>query len=55
MPLALIGQESVWLDVYNQIGIPPDSLKDFFTGPAFLPWNVMGNIDSWGGPLPKSK
>jgi alpha-N-acetylglucosaminidase len=27
-------------------------LSDFFSGPAFLPWHWMGNLDGWGGPLP---
>ena len=25
-----------------------------FTGPAFLPWNRMGNLNRWAGPLPLS-
>ena len=27
-------------------------LNDFFSGPAYLPWHWMGNLDGWGGPLP---
>ena len=29
-------------------------LDEFFTGPAFLPWNRMGNINAHAGPLPQS-
>ena len=27
-------------------------MKDHFAGPAFLPWQRMGNLNSFGGPLP---
>ena len=26
--------------------------QSHFTGPAFLPWNRMGNMNQWAGPLP---
>jgi len=54
MPLAFVGQEIVWTRVYEQLGLTFSDLQEFFTGPAFLPWHTMGNIDSWGGPLPYS-
>jgi alpha-N-acetylglucosaminidase len=53
MPLALVGQTSVWQRVWESFGIPRDSLRTFFTGPAFLPWHWMGNINVHGGPLPQ--
>jgi alpha-N-acetylglucosaminidase len=54
MPLALVGHMGVWQRVWNSFGIPKDSLRTFFTGPAFLPWHWMGNINGHGGPLPQS-
>lgn len=54
MPLALVGHMGVWQRVWNSYGIPNDSLRSFFTGPAFLPWHWMGNINGHGGPLPQS-
>ncbi len=54
MPLALAGHTGVWQRVWNSYGIPNDSLRSFFTGPAFLPWHWMGNINGHGGPLPQS-
>ena len=30
-----------------------NDLRDFFAGPAFLPWQRMGNMNSFGGPLPE--
>ena len=54
MPMAPIGQESVWQTVYRKMGLTDEDLKGFFVGPAFAPWGWMGNLDAWGGPLPQS-
>ncbi len=54
MPLATIGQEAVWKEVYTELGLSQAQLDDFFVGPAHLPWGWMGNIDGLGGPLPNS-
>ena len=54
MPMAVLGQESVWQSVYGKMGLTDNDLKGFFVGPAFAPWGWMGNLDSWGGPLPQS-
>lgn len=29
-------------------------IEEFFSGPAFLAWNRMGNMFKFGGPLPQS-
>ncbi|EDV26541.1 uncharacterized protein TRIADDRAFT_54660 [Trichoplax adhaerens] len=52
MPLALTGQEGIWTKVYKKLGLTFADLDNFFTGPAFLAWNRMGNIQRWAGPLP---
>lgn len=54
MPLALTGQNSVWYKVYRNLGFTDEELSDFFSGPAYFTWFWMGNLDGWGGPLPKS-
>ncbi len=54
MPLAMVGQEAVWQKVWKELGIPDKDIENYFTGPAFLPWNRMGNIDRHDGPLPQS-
>ncbi len=54
MPLAMGGQEAIWQKVYKDMGITAEELSAFFTGPAFLPWQRMGNIYKHGGPLPQS-
>ena len=53
LPLAFNGQESILRRVFQQ---PPFNLTElqvdeYFTGPAFLAWNRMGNIQTWSGPL----
>ena len=52
MPLAMVGGEAVWESVWNSIGISDADLAGYFTGPAFLPWHRMGNLNGHGGPLP---
>jgi alpha-N-acetylglucosaminidase len=54
MPLAITGEEYTWYKVYHELGFTDDELKGFFTGPSYFSWFWMGNMDSWGGPLPVS-
>lgn len=52
MPLAMEGQEYVWRQLWSDAGLTEKDLEDYFCGPAFLPWQRMGNIEGYGGPLP---
>ena len=54
MPLAITGQEAVWYNVWRSLGMTDEQVRSYFTGPAYLPWHRMANIDRWNGPLPKS-
>jgi len=54
MPLAITGQEAVWYNVWKKMGFTDMQIRGYFTGPAFLPWHRMANIDHWDGPLPQS-
>jgi alpha-N-acetylglucosaminidase len=54
MPLALTGQNIVWDKVYRSLGFTDKDMDGFFSGPAFFIWFWMGNLDGWGGPLPRS-
>ena len=54
LPLAITGQESIWYQVWTELGLTDEEVRNYFTGPAHLPWHRMLNIDRWGGPLPKS-
>jgi alpha-N-acetylglucosaminidase len=54
MPLAITGQESVWRQVWMEMGLTDQEIRNYFTGPAYLPWHRMNNIDYWQGNLPVS-
>jgi len=54
LPLAYVGQELIWERVFVRAGLNASQLDDFFSGPAFLPWQRMGNMRRFGGPLPTS-
>ncbi|XP_053121685.1 alpha-N-acetylglucosaminidase [Hemicordylus capensis] len=54
MALAFTGQEVIWQRVYLSLGLNQSEIDEYFTGPAFLAWNRMGNLHTWAGPLPLS-
>lgn len=53
LPTAMEGQEAVWQELWKEYGLTRSQLEAHFTGPAFLPWQRMGNINSLEGPLPQ--
>jgi alpha-N-acetylglucosaminidase len=52
MPLAMEGQEYVWRALWREFGLTEPELADYFSGPAFTPWQRMGNIEGYRAPLP---
>eukprot|EP01051_Picozoa_sp_SAG22_P010757 SAG22_NODE_986_length_6154_cov_49.030884_5_plen_270_part_00 len=48
MPLAFVGQEWVWSEVFKGYGLSLADQYDFYSGPAFLPWFRMGNMKGFG-------
>ena len=53
LPLAWGGYEHILVEVFREVGLSDLEIEDFLSGPAFLPWNRLGNIQgSWGGGLP---
>ncbi|KAF9586058.1 hypothetical protein BGW38_010048 [Lunasporangiospora selenospora] len=44
MALSMIGQEYVLRQMYESMGLSREQLNGFFSGPAFMPWQRMGNI-----------
>lgn len=54
MPLAITGQETVWYKVWRNLGLTDQEIRTYFTGPAYLAWHRMTNIDYWLGNLPDS-
>ena len=54
LPLAAVGIECIWYETLREIGFSESETMDFFSGPAFLAWQWMTNIEGFAGPLPKS-
>ncbi|WP_170826601.1 alpha-N-acetylglucosaminidase [Alteromonas confluentis] len=53
-PVAMEGQEYVWQALWREFNVSDDELSSYFSGPAFTPWQRMGNIEGHAGPLPQS-
>lgn len=51
MPLATIASEAIAERVWKKMGLTDEDIRQFFTGPAYLPWHRMGNLNTWNGPL----
>jgi len=54
VPLAVTGQEAVWQAVCKRLGMTDEQISGFLAGPPYLPFQWMGCLDGWGGPLPQS-
>lgn len=59
--MSVNGDESLYMcgdcsppQVYLNLGLTQSEIDEYFTGPAFLAWGRMGNLHTWGGPLPRS-
>lgn len=53
LPTAMEGQEEVWRELWKEYDLSNKQLEEHFAGPAYLPWQRMGNINSLEGPLPQ--
>ena len=54
MPLMGGAHEAILYRVFKNLGLTETEINSYFTGPAYFPWNRMGNLTGWGGPLPKT-
>lgn len=54
LPLAVTGQEAVWQAVCQRLGMSDGQIAAFLAGPPYLPFQWMGCLDGWGGPLPQN-
>lgn len=52
LPLAAVGTECVWRNLLLRLGYSEAEVADFVSGPAFLAWFEMNNIEGWAGPMP---
>ena len=51
-PLSVTGQEAVWRAMCERLGMGEEEVREFLAGPPYLPFQWMGCLDGWGGPLP---
>jgi alpha-N-acetylglucosaminidase len=54
MPLLPGAFEAIIARVFLKLGFSKQEINEFFTGPAYLPFNKMGCITGWDGPVPES-
>ncbi len=54
MPLSITGTEGVWYQTLLDMGFSDIEARTFLVGPAFIAWQLMGNIEAFAGPMPKS-
>ena len=55
LPLSVTGTEAVWYETLLELGFSDNEAREYLVGPAFLAWQLMGNIESFSGPLPLSR
>lgn len=54
LPLSAVGIECTWYETLIELGFSEKEALTFFSGPAFLAWQWMTNIEGFCGPIPKS-
>ncbi len=54
MPLLLCGTEAVTRRVFLKAGLSEKDIAAHFSGPAYLCWHRLGNLNGYMGPLPES-
>lgn len=50
MPLAVMGTDAVWYQTLLDLGFSGKEALEYISGPAFWPWQLMTNIDSYLAP-----
>lgn len=54
MPIDLLGTEAIGTRVWRSLHLTQAEIDPFYTGPAYLPWQRMGNLTKHDGPLSDS-
>lgn len=54
MPLSVVGLEAVWYNTLLKHKFTDEEARRFLAGPGHSAWQWMQNLQSYGGPLPKS-
>lgn len=54
LPLCTVGLEGVWQAALLELGFTEQETREFLSGPAFLAWQWMTNVEGFCGPLPQN-
>lgn len=54
MPLSVVGLEAVWYNTLLKHRFTDEEARAFLAAPGHMAWQWMQNLQSYGGPLPKS-
>lgn len=54
LPLVITGVECVWKNILDKLGYDKGEINKFISGPGFMAWWLMNNLQGWGGPNPDS-
>lgn len=54
MPLSVVGLEAVWYNTLLKYNFTDEEARQFLAAPGHMAWQWLQNIQSYGGPLPKS-
>lgn len=54
MPLMSVGLEAVWYNVLKKYRFTDEEARKVLAGPGHAAWQWMQNLQSYGGPLPRS-
>jgi len=52
--LMIVGQEGVWYNTLLKLGFSKSEILKWISVPTHLPWQWMGNIHSFGSPIPEA-
>ena len=52
MPLSITGMEVVWYNLLKRVGYTTEEINEFISGPAFMAWWQMNNLEGWGDLIP---
>ena len=51
LALVIEGQEQVWIDALTTFGYDAGEVRRWLCAPSHLPWQLMSNMEYYGGPL----
>lgn len=54
MALIIQGQEQIWINTLMRLGYTEKEVLAWLVVPTHQPWMYMSNLESYGGPVPKS-